>query len=52
MLKDCIALFTAKTGCETTKNKHCLQTLESIPKLAVGRHVIALLPYYKLCHHR
>jgi len=30
-------LFTAKTGCETIKNKRCLQTRESIPKLAVGR---------------
>ena len=34
---DCIVLFTAKTGCEAIKNKHHLQTLESIPKLAVGR---------------
>jgi len=31
-------LFTAKTpGCKTIKNKRCLQMLESIPKLAVGR---------------
>jgi len=33
----CIVLFTAKTGCDAIKNKRCLQTLESIPKLAVGR---------------
>ena len=30
-------LFTAKTGCDAIKNKCHLQTLESIPKLAVGR---------------
>jgi len=33
----CIVLFTAKTGCDAIKNKRRLQTLESIPKLAVGR---------------
>jgi len=30
-------LFTAKTGCDAIKSKRHLQTLESIPKLAVGR---------------
>jgi len=30
-------LFTAKTGCDAIKNKRHLQTLESIPKFAVGR---------------
>ena len=32
-----IVLFTAKAGCDAIKNKRHLQTLESIPKYAVGR---------------
>jgi len=32
-----IVLYTAKTGCDAIRNKRYLQTLESIPKLAVGR---------------
>jgi len=33
----CTVMFTAKTGCEAIKIKRHLQTLESIPKLAVER---------------
>jgi len=35
--RNCSVLFTAKTGCDATRNKHYLQTLESIPKLGVGK---------------